>query len=153
MLTNLDHPVALPPEKRPIAEQIHRQLTQGKAASGARPKSPVLLFPNGAQVELPPEAAELLRTLFAALAKGEPVSIVPSRKALTTQQAADFLNISRQGLVNLCESGKIKYTRSVKHRRILFEDLLRYKQQRDEARASGLRELTQLSEDDEDYYS
>jgi excisionase family DNA binding protein len=153
MMSYQDDPIALPPDKLPVAEQIHRKLAEGTASQGARPQLPTLAFPNGDKVELPPEAAELLRSLFAALAKGDSVSIVPLRKALTTQQAADFLNISRQGLVNLCESGQLHFSRTNKHRRILFEDLLRYKQQRDEARERGLRELTQLSEDDDDYYS
>jgi len=152
MIHHQNDPIALPPEKLPLAQRIHRQLVEAADVRGARRKPPLLVLPNGDQVELPEEAAVLLRDLFAALADGEAVSVVPLHRELSTQEAADLLNISRQGLVNLLEAGKLPYYKPNKHRRIRAADLLRYKKQRDEERAEGLRELTQLSEETGDYF-
>ncbi len=152
MLHHANDPVSLPPEKRSVAQRISDRLSD--KASGAREgqKLPRLVLPNGEQVELPAEAALLLRDLFAALADGQAVSVVPLHKELTTQEAADLLNISRQGLVDLLEAGKLPFHKPNKHRRIRAADLLRYKQQRDEERAKALSDLTQLSEEMGDYY-
>lgn len=152
MLHHENEPIALPPEKLSLAQRIHRQLKLATDARGAKGRAPLLVLPNGDKVELPEEAAVLLRDLFAALADGEAVSVVPLHRELSTQEAADLLNISRQGLVNLLEAGKLPFHKPNKHRRIRAADLLRYKRQRDEERAEALRELTQLSEEDGDYF-
>ncbi len=152
MLRHANEPIALPPEKLPLAQRIHRQLETAADVRGAKRQAPLLVLPNGEQVELPEEAAALLRDLFAALAEGEAVSVVPLHRELSTQEAADMLNISRQGLVNLLEAKKLPFHKHNKHRRILAADLLRYKRQRDEERAEALRELTQLSEEVGNYF-
>lgn len=147
-----NEPIALPPEKLSIAQRIHQQLETVAEFQGTRRQAPRLVLPNGDEVELPEEAAALLRSLFAALAEGEAVSVVPHHRELTTQEAADMLNISRQGLVNLLEAKKLPFHRNNKHRRIRAADLLRYKQQRDKERAEALRDLTRLSEEMGDYF-
>ncbi|ATB30749.1 helix-turn-helix domain-containing protein [Melittangium boletus] len=152
MLRRENEPIALPPEKLPIAQRILRQLELATDGQGTKRQAPLLVLPNGDQVELPEEAAALLRDLFAALVDGEAVSVVPLHRELSTQEAADLLNISRQGLVNLLEAGKLPFYKPHKHRRIRAADLLRYKQRRDEERAEALRELTQLSEEAGDYF-
>jgi len=152
MLHRANDPVSLPPEKRGVAQRISDRLAQDEVKATARQKLPRLLLPNGEQVELPSEAALLLRYLFAALAEGQAVSVVPLHKELTAEEAADLLNISRQGLVDLLEAVKLPYHKPNKHCRIRATDLLRYKQQRDEERSKALRELTQLSEETGDYY-
>ena len=143
-------PVALPPEKQDVARRISDRLL-GKG-SGRRRRAPRLVLSNGEEVELPTEAALLVRDLFEALAQGQAVSVVPLHKELTTQEAADLLNISRQGLVDLLEGGALPFTRPGKHRRIRAADLLHYKRQRDGEREKALRELTRLSEEAGDYY-
>jgi excisionase family DNA binding protein len=152
MLHPGNEPIALPPEKLPLAQHIHQQLETAPEALGAPPQALVLVLPNDERVELPDEAAALLRDLFAALAAGEAVSVVPQHRELSTQEAADLLNISRQGLVNLLEAGKLPFHKPNKHRRIRAADLLHYKRQRDRERAEALRELTQLSEEEGDYF-
>lgn len=152
MIHHLNDPVTLPPEKRGVAQRISDRLAGKTPDVSPGPALPRLILPNGEQVELPAEAALLLRDLCAALAQGQAVSIVPLHKELTTQEAADILNISRQSLVDLLEAGKLPFSKPNKHRRIRAADLLAYKQHRDAERAEGLRELTQLSEDLGDYY-
>lgn len=142
-------PISLPPAKRGIAQQISDHLADDNPGVRGRP---YLGLPRGQQVELPSEVLGLLRDLFAALAEGQAVSIVPLHEELTTQEAADLLNISRQGLVDILKAGKLPYAKPNKHRRIRAADLLRYKQQRGKKREQALRELTQASEELGGYY-
>jgi excisionase family DNA binding protein len=66
---------------------------------------------------------------------------------MTTQQAADLLNVSRQYLVRLLDDGKLPYDRTGKHRRLKMEDVLAYKKQRDLERDNKLDEIAKLTEE------
>jgi excisionase family DNA binding protein len=79
--------------------------------------------------------------------QGRSVNIIPVNKEVTTQEAADFLNISRPYLVKLLEQGEIPFIKVGTHRRIRFSDVLKYKQRRDETRRRGLAEITHIAED------
>lgn len=72
---------------------------------------------------------------------------MPSNKYLTTQEAADILNVSRPYVVKLLEQGDIPYVKAGAHRRIRFDDLMAYKARRDATRRSALSRLTRMSED------
>jgi len=107
----------------------------------------VLEGPDGQRQDLPDPLQRLFRQLVRVLARGEAVSIVPVHKELTTQQAADLLNVSRQYLVRLLDQDELPYHRVGTHRRIKFGDLMGYKRRRDRERRSGLDELTRLSQE------
>jgi excisionase family DNA binding protein len=77
-------------------------------------------------IELPAGAVRLLVEILEDMASGRAVTIVPRNAELTTQQAADFLNVSR--LIQLLEEKKIPYRKVGTHRRVRFEDVLRYKE-------------------------
>ena len=70
---------------------------------------------------------------------------------LTTQQAADMLNVSRPFLVKLLEEGKMPFTKTGTHRRVLFTDLMEYKQRRNAKRRETLAVITQLGQEMGDY--
>lgn len=72
-------------------------------------------------------------------------------RELTTQEAADFLNVSRQYFVQLLERGDIRFAKTGTHRRVEFGDVLAYKQRRDAQRRQILDELTQLGQEMGDY--
>ena len=106
-----------------------------------------LLGAQGEEITLPESVITALRQFTHFLANGNAVAIVPINKALTTQEAADILNISRPYLIKLLNEGALPYTKVGTHRRIQFEDVIAYKQRRDEERHRMLDELAALNEE------
>ena len=98
------------------------------------------------KLSLPASAIRLLLDLLTEMAAGNAVTLIPVHAQLTTQQAADVLNVSRPFLVSLLEEGKIPHVKVGTHRRILFEDLMRYKNSIDRKRRKALDELVSQSE-------
>lgn len=98
------------------------------------------------KLALPASAIRLLLDLLTEMAAGNAVTLIPVHAQLTTQQAADVLNVSRPFLVSLLEEGKIPHIKVGTHRRILFEDLMRYKKEVDRERRKVLDELVKQSE-------
>lgn len=106
-----------------------------------------LVGPKGEEVALPDAVFYVLERVAEVLARGDSVTIVPVGKELTTQQAADLINVSRQYLVRLLDEGRIAHTKTGKHRRLRIEDVLAFKEQRDGERKDALRDLSQLTEE------
>ena len=78
-----------------------------------------------------------------AMREGKIITLVPRTLRLTTQEAADFLGISRPTLVKLLEDGKIPYDQPGRHRRIGFTDLLAFAERRHEGRRAALDRMTE----------
>jgi excisionase family DNA binding protein len=96
---------------------------------------------------VPRAVAVMLAQVLGILADGQGVQIVPNRAMLTTQQAADMLNVSRPYLIGLLESGQIPHTMVGTHRRVPFEALLEYQRDDYQRRRAAADELTRLGEE------
>ena len=96
---------------------------------------------------VPREAAVLLAKILGFLANGEGVNVIPDMAELTTQQAAEFLNVSRPYLIKILESGEIPFRLVGTHRRVKFRDLSEFKSRDDLARRRAADELTQLAQE------
>ena len=99
------------------------------------------------EVILMPALSELLIDLLGHIGKGDAVTLVPVTQMLTTQQAADILNVSRPYFIGLLEKGEIDYSLVGRHRRVKAEDLFEYKNTRDTERASALDKLAKIDAD------
>ena len=96
---------------------------------------------------IPRATAVMFAQILDQLAQGRGVQIFPKEVELSTQQAADMLNVSRPYLIGLLESGKISFRKVGRHRRIKFEDLMDYKRQDDLNRRTAADNLAALTED------
>lgn len=101
----------------------------------------------GPVLELPRNIVELLVTVLTHVAAGEGVSVVPAHAELTTQQAADLLNVSRPYVIGLLDAGEIEYRRVGRHRRIRAASLLDYRRRDDQRRREAADELTELAQE------
>lgn len=99
------------------------------------------------QVELPTSALRLLVDILTELADGNAVKVVPVHAELTTQEAADLLNVSRPHLVKLLEEGELPFHKTGKHRRVRFADLMQFKERRDQASEQAMEELTKQAQE------
>jgi excisionase family DNA binding protein len=96
---------------------------------------------------LPRPVAEMFASMLDALAHGQGIQIMPVDAELTTQQAADMLNVSRPYLIGLLESGEIRFRLVGRHRRIRFADLHQYLREDDARRKETADELMELDQD------
>lgn len=97
---------------------------------------------DGQPLPLPRAIQELISHLLVEMSQGNAVTLIPVHAEMTTQEAADFLNVSRPYLVKLLETNQIPHHKVGTHRRVRFNDLKAFKQRQAEAKAAALDELT-----------
>lgn len=147
-------PVSAPREQLPELEATAEKLERLARAVGERKvkmrtsQQPRLVGPAGEEIPLPEPMFHLLARMAEVLARGDAVTIVPVGQELTTQQAADLLNVSRQYLIRLLDANELPFTRTDgNHRRLRIEDVLAYKTRRDHEREQALDELAAMTQD------
>ncbi|HKS71143.1 MAG TPA: helix-turn-helix domain-containing protein [Ktedonobacterales bacterium] len=144
MATTVDRgPISAKESEQQTLDQIEALLSS--ANGGTEP--PKLVGGQGQEMVLPESVVSLLRQVVHQLARHKVVSIVPRNRELTTQEAAEILHVSRPYLIRLLDQGAIPYTRTGTHRRIRFDDLMRYKAERDAAREQALDELARINQE------
>lgn len=99
------------------------------------------------KIVIPSRALMLLGDILKAMSEGKPISIVPVATEVTTQKAAEILGCSRPHLVKLLEEGAIDFVKVGKHRRILFEDIMQYKQKMKEEQKKHI--IDMMNQDEE----
>lgn len=99
------------------------------------------------KIKIPLRALKLLGDILKAMSQGKPISIVPVATEVTTQKAAEILGCSRPHLVKLLEEGKIAFNKVGKHRRIKFEDILRFKKQMKENQKQHIVDIMNFDEE------
>jgi excisionase family DNA binding protein len=81
------------------------------------------------KIKIPLSALKLLGDILKAMGQGKLISLVPVATEMTTQAAAEILGCSRPHLVKLLEDGNIAFTKIGKHRRVKFDDIMKYRNQ------------------------
>lgn len=99
------------------------------------------------RLTLPVAALDELKAILEDMAEGKASQIISEDEQLTTQQAADYLNVSRPFVVKLMESGEIPFTKVGKHRRVTFSDLKAYQHRQNEVTDHNLKKLAQQAQD------
>jgi excisionase family DNA binding protein len=98
-------------------------------------------------LKLPPKVLRLFADMLGSLAQGHAVAIVPKEMYVSTQEAAMFLNVSRPHLVKMLDEGKLPYHKVGTHRRIKFEDVVAYKEERRKMSQTALQELVDQAQE------
>jgi excisionase family DNA binding protein len=143
MATTLRERTVLPPDDPADLARFARGLTDVQAPARAR-----LVGPDGSQIDIPEDLYGVLRDVVDALSQGLAITIAPHNTMLTTQEAADLLNISRPTLVRLLTDGEIPHTMRGRHRRVLLRDVLDYSENTRAERRAALDQMAADAEDD-----
>ncbi len=118
---------------------------QAHAAAAALPGGRVVVLPGGSDqqpVEVPASVTKLVADALDHLQRGEHVRVIADDEEITTQQAADLLNVSRPYLVGLVDRGEIPSRKVGARRRLKLADVLLY---RDVDQARRLQAVADLS--------
>lgn len=138
-LRNQRPPVTPSAHEAELARNSSRLLA---ACIGRGPTARLRVIDAEGDIEVPVSALRMLVDILANMAEGNAISIVPIHAELTTQQAADFLGVSRPHLVGLVEKGRLPHHKVGTHRRIYFRDLVDYRTQRMGQSKAALEALT-----------
>lgn len=98
------------------------------------------------KIRIPLSALKLLADILKEISKGNPFSIVPMATEVTTQAAAEMIGCSRPHIVKLLEEEEIPYTKVGKHRRIKYEDIVKYKKAMKMVQKKNIQRLMELDE-------
>ncbi len=126
-----------------LARESSRRLATRKL--GRKTSIRIKVLDDGEEAEtvsVPASALRLFLHLLTEMAQGNAVTLIPTHAELTTQQAADLLNVSRPYVVKLLDEGRIPSRTVGKYRRVRFDDLMAFKRKDDDARAKVLDQLT-----------
>lgn len=130
-------------DERAVANRL-REILAAQMENGARLRVVEEDRKTPVELVLTPSISSLLMEMLRHIGKGDAVTLVPVSQMLTTQQAADILNVSRPFLISLLNKGEIEHELVGRHRRIKAETLFAYKRARDEKRRQSLEKLAAL---------
>lgn len=134
------------PEEQAVAQEASRKLALLLKKKDAK-LSLVTDANREKMVSVPPSALRLLVDILTSIGQGRPVTVVPKELEFTTQEAADILHVSRPYVVKLVETQKLIARKVGRHRRIAFEDLMRFQQADRAKRQAALARLTEIDQE------
>ncbi len=102
---------------------------------------------NGDPVKIAPAVGDLIIELLGHVSAGDMVTLVPVSAMLTTQQAADMLNVSRPHLTKLLKQGEIRFEKVGKHRRVPLPALMQYREKKARLQEEAMQELARLGQE------
>ncbi len=142
-------PISVVPEAGDIELARDALRLVDEALTESTSDDPVTITVAGAtdDVVLPRTVVGLLRSILANLANGEGVALIPVDRELSTQQAADMLNVSRPFLIRLLDAGRIDFRMVGTHRRVKTASLLRYLSQDETERRAAADELSRMTKE------
>ncbi|MGL4460866.1 MAG: helix-turn-helix domain-containing protein [Planctomycetia bacterium] len=126
---------------RESSRLVSRLLSLRESLAGSSIRLRLEYGDEGEAIDVPKSAVRLFVHLLAEMSQGNSVSLIPTHAELSTQQAADLLNVSRPYVVKLLDEGRIPSRTVGKYRRVRFDDLMAYKRRDDEARVKVLDQL------------
>jgi len=138
----LSDQTTLPPSDEDIKIAAESSSRLVAALIGKGDQAQIRVVDGDQDITVPMSAMHMLVDILAHMAEGEAVALIPQHAELTTQQAADFLNVSRPFFVKLLEGGKLDFHKVGSHRRVYFRDLVAYKEQSMDERRKALDELS-----------
>ena len=121
--------------------------TASRALARASKETVRVRLDDDTELPLPKAVTPLLIHLLTEMAQGNSVTLIPVHAELTTQEAANLLNVSRPYLVSLLEQKKIPFHKVGTHRRIKFTDIEKYKARFEEQRNAALDELAKQAQE------
>ncbi len=124
-----------------LAKEGSRELSMVMTTPEETQEITVCMGHSEQRVHLPASAIQMLMDILVNISQGNAVQVVPVHAELTTQQAADILMVSRPYLVKLLDEKKIEHRKVGSHRRIRYNDLLKFKEQEERARNAVLDQL------------
>lgn len=101
---------------------------------------------GGKTIVIPKKAFAMLTTILSNMAEGKSMTLLSLETEISTQQAADILQVSRPHLVKLLDQGQIPFKKAGSHRRILLKDVVAYEEQSKKEQADDLAFLTEQAQ-------
>lgn len=98
---------------------------------------------NQPSIQVPPQALRVLAQVLGAMSEQRPIVLMPSKQEVSTVEAANFLNVSRPFVIKEIEQGRLPHRMVGTHRRIAFEDLLKYAENMRQRQQSALDRMAQ----------
>lgn len=134
-MTNRTEPVI------PSAKEAHLAREVSRVLEGHEDDHALRLLVDKKQFELPPAALDLLMEILKHMAEGRAVSITSMKAEISTQQAAELLNVSRPYVVGLVDNGTLPHRMVGNQRRLPLADVLAYKAETSARKRSALEAL------------
>jgi excisionase family DNA binding protein len=135
-------------EKTTKADQRVARESVGQLKKASKSGKPIQINgkPDQQSLRIPDKAMKLLIAILSNMAEGKDTAVVSADTYISTQEAADYLKVSRPHLVDLLEGGDIPFIKVGTHRRVKFSDLIAFGKKLKRSRMQGLKFITQESQ-------